>query len=39
MPGYTDDVVKRHGMLDPGASYIEKPFTPADLSMKIDEEL
>ena len=29
MSGYTDDVVVRHGL--PGAGFLEKPFTRAEL--------
>jgi hypothetical protein len=29
MSGYTDDVVLRHGL--PGAAFLEKPFTRAQL--------
>lgn len=27
MSGYTDDAVVRHGMLEPGLSFVQKPFT------------
>ena len=29
--GYTDDAVVRHGMLEPGLAYLEKPFRPVAL--------
>jgi PAS domain S-box-containing protein len=32
--GYTDDVVIRQGILDPGSAFLHKPFTPADLITK-----
>jgi len=35
--GYTDDVVGAQRMLDAGAAYLPKPFTPAALSAKIRE--
>jgi len=25
---YTDDAVTRHGVLEPGSAYVQKPFTP-----------
>jgi signal transduction histidine kinase len=39
MSGYTDDAVVRHGMLEPGLSYLEKPFRPATLLQKVKETL
>ena len=35
MSGYTDDAVVRHGMLEPGLAYLEKPFRPAILLRKV----
>ena len=35
MSGYTDDAVARHGMLSPGASFIEKPIGRDELLGKI----
>jgi CheY-like chemotaxis protein len=35
--GYTDDVVGARRMLDAGAAYLPKPFTPAALAAKIRE--
>jgi CheY-like chemotaxis protein len=37
--GYTADVIGREGMLDAGVSYLPKPFTPAQLSVKVREVL
>jgi PAS domain S-box-containing protein len=31
MSGYTDDVIARHGVLDKGTQFIEKPFSPEQL--------
>jgi CheY-like chemotaxis protein len=35
MSGYTDDAVVRHGILQEGISYLQKPFTPASLAKKV----
>jgi signal transduction histidine kinase len=37
--GYTDDVLLRHGVLEEGFSYIQKPFTPATLIPRIKKLL
>ena len=37
--GYTADVIGREGALDPGVAYLPKPFTPAQLSVKVREVL
>jgi PAS domain S-box-containing protein len=39
MSGYADDVALRSGNLPPGASFLEKPFTSADLATKVREAL
>jgi signal transduction histidine kinase len=39
MSGYTDDAIVHHGVLDKGMSFIEKPFTPWDLTSKVREVL
>jgi two-component system, cell cycle sensor histidine kinase and response regulator CckA len=33
--GYTDDVIARHGILDKGVHFIQKPFSMTDLSDKV----
>ena len=35
MSGYTDDAVVRHGILEHGIAYLQKPFTPASLARKV----
>jgi two-component system, cell cycle sensor histidine kinase and response regulator CckA len=39
MSGYTDDAIVRHGMLEPGLTLLQKPFTPAALARKVREVL
>jgi PAS domain S-box-containing protein len=39
LSGYTDSVVLRQGMLDPGSFFLQKPFTPAELARKVREAL
>jgi PAS domain S-box-containing protein len=39
MSGYTDDAVTRHGVLQPGLAYLQKPFTPDTLGQKVREVL
>jgi len=35
MSGYSDEAVVRHGVVDVGSSYIQKPFTPDSLARKV----
>jgi two-component system cell cycle sensor histidine kinase/response regulator CckA len=37
--GYDDNVVARHGALDPGVNFLQKPYTPAVLGNKVRELL
>ncbi len=39
MSGYTDDTVVRHGVLEAGAEFIQKPFSPDQLATKVREVL
>ncbi|MDP3910650.1 MAG: response regulator [Gemmatimonadales bacterium] len=39
MSGYADDAIVRHGMLEPGLAYLEKPFRPATLLRKVQDVL
>ncbi|HVR86661.1 MAG TPA: response regulator [Planctomycetota bacterium] len=39
MSGYTEDAIARHGVLDPGTAFLEKPFTPDSLAKKVRELL
>jgi PAS domain S-box-containing protein len=39
MSGYTDDTVVRHGVLEAGTPYLQKPFTPGALAFKVREIL
>jgi PAS domain S-box-containing protein len=35
MTGYTDDMVVQHRVLEPGVQLLQKPFTKAELAMKV----
>lgn len=35
MSGYADDVIARHGILDPATELLQKPFTPDSLGRKV----
>jgi len=37
--GYTDDAISHHGILEPGVSFVQKPFTAAVLLRKVREVL
>ena len=39
MSGYADEAVNRNGTLEPGAAFLEKPFTAAALATKIRDTL
>ena len=39
MSGFTDDAVVRHGVLDDGTCFIQKPFSPDALALKAREVL
>jgi FixJ family two-component response regulator len=39
MSGYTDDSIVRHGVLESGVAFIQKPITPALLMTKVREVL
>ncbi len=35
MSGYTDDEIVSHGVLDPGVAFIQKPFSPSEITSRI----
>ncbi len=39
MSGYTDDVIARHGVIEPGVRFIHKPFTARGLAARVREAL
>jgi len=39
MSGYSNEIIAKRGMLDPGTAFLEKPFAPVDLLRKIRRTL
>ena len=39
MSGYTDDAIVRHGVLEPGTRFLQKPFSRETLADKVREVL
>jgi len=39
MSGYADDAILKHGMMVEGVPFLQKPFTPAELTRKVREAL
>jgi len=39
MSGYTDEAIVRHGLLEPDMAFLQKPFTPESLALKVREVL
>jgi FixJ family two-component response regulator len=37
--GYTDDAIVHHGVLDENIPFLQKPFTPQTLALKVRELL
>lgn len=37
--GYTDDLIERHGVTAPAASFLQKPYAPTDLIEKVSQTL
>jgi two-component system cell cycle sensor histidine kinase/response regulator CckA len=37
--GYTDDAIVRHGVLEAGTAFLQKPFTPHTLLSKVRKVL
>ena len=39
MSGYTDNVIASGGILEPGLAFLQKPFVPTALALKVREVL
>jgi CheY-like chemotaxis protein len=39
LSGYADDSIVRHGVLEPGLAFLQKPFTPETLTRRVREVL
>ena len=39
LSGYADEAVERHGVLDPGTAFMQKPFSPSALAARVREVL
>jgi len=39
MSGYTGDAILHHGVLDQGAEFIQKPFSPGELAVRVRDVL
>ncbi|MFL5310763.1 MAG: hypothetical protein ACJ79H_09965 [Myxococcales bacterium] len=39
MSGYTDDAIVRHGILEAGVAFLQKPFVPEVLARRVREAL
>jgi two-component system cell cycle sensor histidine kinase/response regulator CckA len=39
MSGYTDSAIADHGVLSSGTAFLQKPFTPESLALKVREVL
>jgi DNA-binding response OmpR family regulator len=35
MFGYTDDIALRHGVVEEGAQFLQKPFSPEELAARV----
>jgi PAS domain S-box-containing protein len=39
MSGYTGEHIAKHGLLDPGAAFVQKPFLPEELARRVRQAL